>query len=95
MHIVEDDEEHEEPNSTPSDYDFASLIIPNKIRPSKLSQLKSNFMLNQNGHQMKRPEPDVKSKERKDSAELIIPNQNSKSKSKITEYRNGVIIEEL
>lgn len=95
MKIVEDDGEPEDPSTNQPDYDFANLIIPNKIYPSKLCQLKSNFMLNKNKDNMKKPERNVKPKERKASAELIIPTNNSQSKSKITEYRNGVVIEEL
>lgn len=83
------------PTSSPIDYDFANLIIPNKIFPSKLSKLKSNFVLNKNVSDKNKQETNTKSIKSNGNAGLIIPTHNSQSKPKITEYRNGVIIEEL
>ncbi|XP_037028931.1 sperm-associated antigen 1 [Bradysia coprophila] len=95
MKIVEDEEDPENPPIDLTKYNFADLIIPNKIYPSKLSKLKSSFVLNKNGNSKKKSDPVMKSKEHKNNAGLIMPTRNSQSKSKITEYRNGVVIEEL
>lgn len=81
------------PTHSQTEYDFANLIIPNKIYPSKLSKLKSNFVLNQT--EKKKQETIKKSVKCNDNPGLIIPNHNSQSKQKVTEYGNGVIIEEL
>lgn len=96
MSIAEDDVE--KPKSIPIDEDFAGLIIPNKIYPSKLSKFKSNFVLNKNASVVDKKKQETQKKpvdERNDNVGLIIPTHNTQSKSKITEYRNGVIIEEL
>lgn len=98
MKISEDDGEQENPSTNPKEYDFASLIIPNKVYRSKLAKLKSNFVLPKNGNNKNKPQPDMKPTVRTDinaPTGLIIPTHNSQSKSKVTEYRNGVIIEEL
>lgn len=91
MKIVED--EVENPATSQMEDDFANLIIPNKIYPSKLSKLKSNFVLNKNASDKKKPESNMKAAKCNGDVGLIIPT--NKSKPKITEYRNGVIIEEL
>lgn len=94
MEIVED--EVENAKSSQLEDDFANLIIPNNIYPSKLSKLKSNFVSNKNPSVKKKQEMKKKSvAECNDNIGLIIPTNNSQSTPKITEYRNGVIIEEL
>ncbi|KAJ6637681.1 Sperm-associated antigen 1, partial [Pseudolycoriella hygida] len=75
--------------------DFARLIIPHKIYPSKLSQLKSNFVLKKNVRNEKNHATQEESVECGTDRELIIPTHNSKTPRKITEYNNGLIIEEL
>lgn len=82
-------------STTPPEDDFASLIIPNKIYPSKLSKLKSNFVLNKTVSEKKKPETKKIAANCKSEVGLIMPVNNTPAKSKITEYRNGVIIEEL
>lgn len=74
--------------------DFANLIIPNKIIPSKLSKLKSNFAINKNVNDKKTKEKQLKSAQCNDD-ELITNFLKPQSTPKITEYCNGVIIEEL
>lgn len=91
MKIVED--EVESPASRRIEDDFANLIIPDKIYPSKLSKLKSNFVLSKNVSDKKKQETNIKPAKSNDGVGLIIPTHNHQSK--ITEYRNGVIIEEL
>lgn len=97
MKIVEDEKaEPQTSGSNQSEYNFADLIIPNKVYPSKLSKLKSNFVLDKKRHNTNKKTENKTKTELTDDVQLIIPGvNNSHSKSKITEYQNGVIIEEL
>lgn len=95
MKIVEDEVELENTTSSPIEDDFANLIIPNKIYPSKLSKLKSNSTLNKNVSDNNKQESYKKTAKCNDDVGLLMPSTNTQSKSKVTEYRNGVIIEEL
>lgn len=91
MKIVEDEPDLQNQSKIGTEDDFANLIIPNKIVPSKLAKLKSKFVLNKNVSNSKKQENTEKLNS--DGGGLIIPSPNSQPK--ITEYHNGVIIEEL